>query len=554
MKNLIFIFSLLLAINGFGQIKENLAIDSIFSEWSKPNVPGCVLGIIRDGKLIYAKGYGMANLEKNIPNDINSVFEIASTSKQFTAACIVLLAEQGKLDLDNKLSDFFPEFPDYANQITIRHLLNHTSGIRNDGTLAFLKSPGNNDICTDSAIMKLLANQKELNFKPGDKYEYSNTGYWLLGQIVNKVAKMDLADFSRKEIFEPLGMNSTLFYKDHSKILKNQAYGYESNGTGGFKINMSTSFDHIIGSKGIFTNIEDIKKWDDAFYQSDILNKKFWSMMLQPGILNNGDTLDYACALVKGNYKGLNKISHGGAFLGYRSDILRFPDQRLTVVIFANRADADPTKMCYKVADVLLKDQFIVQKSTAKDIEPKDNNPEGNYSLEQLTGMYALRPDMILNISLKNDSLNVIQSWNNNTYKIVKIKGDTFQVPGITDLSFTFLDLQNGKTMQLSVFQFGQNTFWKRKKDIDLTKINPKEFAGKYYSKELDVVYEFSVKKNKLHASAGKFKQVEIFAYDIDQFYYGNILIRFKRDGNLISGLEIDAEGVNNLKFEKMKK
>ncbi|NJK98899.1 MAG: serine hydrolase [Bacteroidales bacterium] len=141
MKNLIFLFWLLLSINIFGQIKENQAIDSIFSEWNKPSVPGCALGIIRDGKLIYAKGYGLANLEKNIPISTNSVFEIASTSKQFTATCIVLLAEQGKLNLDNKLSDFFPEFPDYANQITIRHLLHHTSGIRNDGTLAFSKKP-----------------------------------------------------------------------------------------------------------------------------------------------------------------------------------------------------------------------------------------------------------------------------------------------------------------------------------------------------------------------------------------------------------------------------
>jgi len=308
---------------------------------------------------------------------VTSAFTILSNSKQFTAACIVLLAEQGKLNLNDKLIDFFPEFPDYAHQITIRHLLNHTSGIRNDGTLAFLKNPGNNDICTDSTIMKLLVNQKELNFKPGDKYEYSNTGYWLLGQIVNKVSKMDLADFARQEIFEPLGMNSTNFHRDHSHIVENQAYGYAPNKSGGFEICMSTSIESI-GGGGIFTNIEDIKKWDDAFYQSDILNKKFWSMMLQRGVLNNGDTLDYACALIKGTYKGLNKISHGGAFWGYRSDIVRFPEQRVTIVLFANRADADPTKMCYKVADVLLKDQFIVQKSTPKNIDAKDNNLEEN--------------------------------------------------------------------------------------------------------------------------------------------------------------------------------
>ncbi len=553
MKNLIFLFTLLLSINGFGQIKENLEIDSIFSEWDKPNVPGCALGVIKDGKLIYAKGYGMANIEKSIPNTVNSVFEIASNSKQFTAACIILLEEQGKLDMDNKLSDFFPEFPDCAHQITIRHLLNHTSGIRNDGTLAFLKSPNNNDTRTDSAIMKLLVNQKELNFKPGDKYEYSNTGYWLLGQIVNKVSKMDLSDFSRQEIFEPLGMNSTLFYKDHRKILENQAYGYEPNGSGGFNICMSTSFDQI-GASGIFTSIEDIKKWDDAFYQSNILNKKFWPSMLQRCVLNNGDTLDYSCGLIKGNYNGLSTISHGGVVFGYRSAIVRFPDQKLTVVLFANRADADPTKMCYKVADVLLKDQFIVQKSTSKDVEVKDKSPESEYNLDQLTGIYVFQPGMTFNISLKNDSLYVDRSWVSDSYKIVKTKGNTFQKLVEPRASFTFLDLQNGKTQQLSVFQAGQKTVLKRKKDIDLTKLKPKEFAGKYYSPELDVEYEFSVQKNKLCASTGKIKPVEIIPFDTDQFYYGNILIRFKRNGNLISGFELDAEGVYNLKFEKMEK
>lgn len=554
MKKLIFFFSLLLSINGFGQIRDSLAIDSIFSEWNKPNVPGCALGIIKDSKLIYAKGYGMANIEKNIPNDVNSVFDIASNSKQFTAACIVLLAEQGKLNLDNELSDFFPEFPDYGHQITIRQLLNHTSGIRNDGTLSFLKSPGNNDISTDSSIMRLLINQKELNFKPGDKYEYSNTGYWLLGQIVNKVAKMDMSDFARQEIFEPLGMNNTQFHKDNSQIIKNQASGYNPNGSGGFKLINTNTGNAQIGAKGIFTNIEDFKKWDDAFYQSDILNKKFWLMMLQRGVLNNKDTLDYACGLITGNYKGLNTISHGGVIDGYRSVIVRFPDQKLTVVIFANRADADPLKMSYTVADVLLKDLFIIQKSTASDMELKENNPEANYSLEQFTGIYILQPGISLNISIKNDTLNIIQSWNNKSYKIVKTRGNTFQIPGIQEASFNFLDLQNGSFQLLSVIKGGVKIDCRRKKEIDLTQINPKEFTGKYYSSELDVVYEFSVKKGKLCGTTGKIKPVEIIPFDIDQFYYGNILIRYKRNSNLISGFELDAEGVYNLKFEKMEK
>ncbi|NJK98897.1 MAG: hypothetical protein HC905_31850 [Bacteroidales bacterium] len=179
-------------------------------------------------------------------------------------------------------------------------------------------------------------------------------------------------------------------------------------------------------------------------------------MMLQGGVLNNKDTLDYACGLITGNYKGLNTISHGGVIDGYRSVIVRFPDQKVTVVIFANRADADPVKMSYKVADKLLKDQFIVQKSTPNEIEAKDKSPENEYNLDQLTGNYISRPGMSLKISLKHHSLNVIQSWNKMSYNIARTKGNTFQIPGDTNLCFTFSDLQNGSTHQLLVYVGGK--------------------------------------------------------------------------------------------------
>ena len=202
-----FLLFLLCSISllSFGQIKESQSIDSIFTEWNKPDVPGCALGIIKEGQLIYSKGYGLANMEYNIPNSASSVFRIGSTSKQFTAACIVLLAEKNKLSLDDNLKSIFPDFPEYAEKITIRHLLNHTSGIRDYLQISYLKGLGDDDYYTDENVMKWLINQTELNFTPGEEYLYSNSGYWLLGQIVNKVSGMHMAEFAEKEIFEPLG-------------------------------------------------------------------------------------------------------------------------------------------------------------------------------------------------------------------------------------------------------------------------------------------------------------------------------------------------------------
>jgi len=306
---LFLLFSLLtLQIQMSAQIKESKAVDLIFSEWDKTDSPGCGLGIIKDGELIYVKGYGMANLEYDIPNSASSVFRIGSTSKQFTAACIVRLIEQGKLSFDDKLSDLYPDFPAYAKQITISHLLNHTSGIRDYLTLSYLKGLGDDDFYQDKDIMKWLVNQEELNFAPGEEYTYSNSGYWLLGQIVNKVAGMNMADYAKKEIFEPLGMSSTHFHNDHTEIVKNRASGYVPNGEGAYQISMTTL--DMIGDGGIFTSINDIKKWDDAYYNSTVLSKEFWKMMTKQGVLNSGEQIDYASGLMISSFKGLKTVSH----------------------------------------------------------------------------------------------------------------------------------------------------------------------------------------------------------------------------------------------------
>ena len=242
-------------------------------EWNKTDVPGCALGIIKEGNLIYAKGYGMANMEYDIPNSANSVFRIGSTSKQFTAASIVLLAEKDKLSLDDNLKSLYPNFPDYAQKITIRHLLNHTSGIRDYLQISYLKGLRDDDYYKDDNVMKWLINQTDLNFVPGEEYLYSNSGYWLLGQIVKKVAGMNMAEFALKEIFEPLKMNNTHFHNNQTQIVKNRASGYVPDNNENFKISMTTL--DMIGDGGIFTTINDIKKWDDAYYGTAVLSREF---------------------------------------------------------------------------------------------------------------------------------------------------------------------------------------------------------------------------------------------------------------------------------------
>lgn len=548
MKRISLIIVLCLSsIISFGQITESQSIDSLFAEWNKPNTPGCALGIIKDGELIYAKGYGLANMEYDIPNSPASVFRIGSTSKQFTAACIVLLAEKGKLNLDDNLKSIFPDFPDYAKEITVRHLLNHTSGIRDYLQLAYLKGFGDDDYYTDDDIMNWLVNQSELNFMPGEEFLYSNSGYWLLGQIVNKISGMNMADFAQKEFFEPLGMNNTHFHNDHTQIVKNRASGYVPDKSEAYKISMTTL--DMIGDGGIFTTINDIKKWDDAYYESRVLSREFWSMMTQQGVLNNGEVIDYASGLMISQYKGLKTVRHGGAFVGFRAELLRFPEQKITIAIFANRGDANPSRMANQVADIILNEEFI-EEGINKD--KKIDSPEKEFQLNQLVGNYEVQPGIIISLSIKNDSLNVLQIWNKSTYNIVKVSGNTFHIPGEKDLSFTFSNLTEGHTQTLSILQGGRETKAERKRDVDVSGIDLNNYSGSYYSKELNVTYNFKVEDGILKATIENNPSLmDLTISDLDEFTMELGLIRFQRKGGVISGFELDSGRVKNLKFEK---
>ena len=532
-----------------GQIRESQAIDSLFSEWDKPGTPGCALGIIQDGELVYAKGYGLANMEYDIPISPSSVFRIGSTSKQFTAACIVLLAEKGKLSLDDNLKGFFPDFPDYAKEITVRHLLNHTSGIRDYLQLAYLKGFGDDDHYTDADVMEWLVRQSDLNFKPGEEFLYSNSGYWLLGQIVNKAAGMNMADFAMKEIFIPLGMESTHFHNDTKKIVKNRATGYAPTENGQYKISMTTL--DMIGDGGIFTTINDIKKWDDAFYDSTVLSKEFWHLMTRQGVLNNGEVIQYASGLMIGDYKGLKTIRHGGAFVGFRAELLRFPEQNLSIAIFANRADANPVRKANQVADILLKGQ-LKEEGATKDEKQRPEAPVEEYHFDQLVGNYEIQPGIIVSLTIKNDSLNMLQLWDNQSYNLVRNSGNTFQMPTEKDLAFTFSDLKDGHTQTLLASQGSMESKAKRKETVDVSGIDLNNYTGNYYSQELDVTYHFAVDNGILKGKIeNKPSLMDCTVTGMDEVAMELGQIRFQRTEGIISGFELDSGRVKNLKFDK---
>jgi CubicO group peptidase (beta-lactamase class C family) len=311
-------------------------VDKLFAQWNKSDSPGCALGIVRDGQLIYKHGYGMANLDYSIPISPQSIFNIESMAKQFTAMGILLLAKQGKLSLDDDMQKYLPELPRYQSPITIRHLIHHTSGIRDYWDLVELAGMrGENVHLTEADFLGLIARQKELNFKPGEEYLYSNSGYFLLGLIVKRVSGKSLREFAGEKIFKPLGMNNTQFVDDRTLVVKNRAAAYLPTGNGGFSAAIPT--DDPVGDGGLYTTVEDLFLWDQNFYDNrlgggpDLITEE-----LSLGKLNNGEKIDYAFGLAVEEYKGLKTILHGGSGSGFAATMIRFPEQKFSVMCFCN--------------------------------------------------------------------------------------------------------------------------------------------------------------------------------------------------------------------------
>ncbi len=339
--------------NGRGSDQKTAAVDEVFEDLAKPGSPGCALGVYRDGQMIYAKGYGFANLEENVAITPKSVFDIGSTSKQFTAASILLLEKQGKLSVNDDVRKHIPELPDYGQKITILQLLNHTSGLRDYLTLMELAGINTDSVTTDEDALALIARQKALNFAPGSDWLYSNTGFFLLSVIVKRASGKTLREFAAENIFAPLGMTHTQYRDDHTSLIADRALAYDpKESKDGYTLDVS--YFEQTGDGAVHTSVEDLLNWDENFYSAQIGGKEFLTEIQEHGKLNGGKVLEYAKGLFVADYRGLHAVRHGGAWGGYRAELLRFPEQHFSVACLCNVGNADPSKRADEVADVYL--------------------------------------------------------------------------------------------------------------------------------------------------------------------------------------------------------
>ncbi len=333
-------------------------VDSVFAHWNGTDRPGGALAIVQNGKIIYKKGYGLADLEHGEPISPKTVFYAGSVSKQFVAMAILLLEEAGKLSIEDDIRKFLPEMPNYGNTIAIRHLLHHTSGLRDYLALMELRGSSYLDYMPKEAVFELICRQKGLNFSPGERYDYSNSGYFLLALIVERISGKTFRQFTQEHIFQPLGMESSFFNDNLYELISNRAFGYRTAAVNRFEpLFMRFA---LVGSGGLYTTVEDLYKWDQNFYHNK-LGKGQASLiakMQTDGKLNNGESCGYAFALVNGNYRGLPTIGHTGSLGGYRSYYVRFPEQYFSIILLGNVAEFAPSSLAMQIADILLKDAF----------------------------------------------------------------------------------------------------------------------------------------------------------------------------------------------------
>jgi CubicO group peptidase (beta-lactamase class C family) len=374
------------------------AIDRLYAPMAHSGSPGCAAGVYQDGAVVFARGYGFADLTNDVPITPTTRFTIGSVSKQFTAASIALLVRAGRLSLDDDVRKYIPELPQYPALVTIGHLVHHTSGVRDFWELVDFAGMRPDDGYTADDMLNLAQHQERLNFTPGSEYRYSNTGYLLLGIVVKRVTGQSLRRFADSAIFKPLGMTGTMFLDDHNEIVPRRAAAYQPD-HGGYKIDVWNN--DIVGQGGIVTTIGDLQKWDENFYSARVGGPEFVKLIQSVVPLTGGKANKYAFGLEIGDYRGARLVSHTGSTGGYRAAIYRFPDQHTSVAMLCNVTTANTSSLSFAMADAVLAEKLGARDSVARvgagrgSVESQAPNPApaaliaavaGRYRSEELLG------------------------------------------------------------------------------------------------------------------------------------------------------------------------
>lgn len=509
--------------------EDRYGIDPLFERFAAPDTPGCAVGVAQGGRTIFQRAYGSADLEHGVPNTPHTRFEAGSVSKQFTAAAILLLVEQGKLKLTDDVRRFIPELPDYGDVITIDALLHHTSGLRNWSSLSTYSGlPRGRHAYSNAEILDMASRQRGLNHPPGEEHSYTNTGYSLLALVVERLTGQTFASFTRERIFAPLGMNATEWRDDFRRIVKDRAIAY---GRADGVYVQAMPFEDAIGSGGLITTVGDLTIWNEALTNGR-LGATVTRQLQMRGTLNDGRAIAYARGLKVSRYRGFTEIAHSGSTAGYLAWLARYPDHQISIALLCNAEDGPVIAIGHAIADRLF---------PATKRRPHSLAPFAGWA--DKAGLFVdTRSGLPMRLTVAGDRLRIEGK------DLQPVSAERFRSEG-GDLifrshdSFTYISLD------------GPAREYRRKETPQLSPAALARFTGRYFSEELGATYEVVVRKGALAMRRERwpdtvFNLVPVYA---DAFEFDQGLVRFQAQGReRPSSLSISDPGARDLRFIRL--
>jgi CubicO group peptidase (beta-lactamase class C family) len=541
---LLLLFSSLLSLAQNNPDSLQTGLDSLFKAYDKPGSPGVVVLIVRDRKIAFEKGYGMANLDYDQPVTPITVFDIASVSKQFTGYAISTLIQQGKISPGDDIHKYLPDIPQFSKPITIRNLIHHTSGLRDWPEALHAAGWRWNEAFNYDDIMRMVKQQRELDFDPGSKYQYSNTGYNLLAAIVAKVSGKTFPEWADENIFKPLGMNSTQVLSDYSKTIKHLASSYYMDGD---EYHKATDQLTAFGSSSIFTTAEDLARWVIRFKKGLDENDPVYLRMIQTDTLNDKNPNNYAYGLLVETINGVKEISHDGGWAGFATIIDNFPDKNLSIILLANTNNFNPNSAVNAVADLVLKRKGPPQKR-GEDLSKQPTIKVDSTLLKKYTGTYQLGQNWFVTFTLENGRL-MTQANGEDKFSTESKSDTTLWVPAYnSSVTFTQITDKAG-----AIVYHGKVS--KRITPIKADLSKPGEYTGVYYSRELEISYRIYMDNGKLmvhHMRLGEFDLQPDLA-EAGKFGSQVGSLKFYTDtAGKIAGFKLSGGRIRNIVFEKI--
>ena len=520
---------------------DTAKIDAVFAAFTQ-DTPGCALGVYREGQVLLERGYGLADLNHGVPITPGTVFDIGSSSKQFTALAVLMLAKDGKLSLQDKVAKHLPELKDLGQRFTIAQMLHHTAGLRDYNELLLLAGRDMGDVTSSDDALRLLAAQQGLNFEPGTRFSYSNSGYFLAAMIVERVSGQSLDAFLQARVFKPLGMTATHVRTDHTVVVPHRATAYRPNGPAGFAIDMSNW--NQPGDGAVQTHVRDLARWDAELAQPKLIEPALLKAMQTPGQLADGSPIQYGLGLSMDRYRGLPLVQHAGAWGGYRAIVARFPEQHLGLALTCNAAQANTTALAKRVADIALAGQFkdTPTAQAAPPAAPADFDPG------VFVGLYEGEPGDVLRIEKQaSGPLTMRRAGGGAALRALGLRR-VQSTSGITQLDLA----DDGKSLTLTRNDDPKPVLFKRLPEYRASAAERGALVGRYYSAEVGAEWTLSLKQDQLTLKGPGAEEAPVSALKADLLEGPGFSLQVTRDakGQPVA-LVYDSARTRGLKFVK---